>query len=439
MSTPDFSQADLDGDGVNDAVTVDIDGDGTPESVVIPGGDNSLDVVSDTDSDGYYDTETVDTDGDNVADVIRHDVDEDGVVDSTEYDYDGDGQVDAIEVAGSTLVLDDSGHVTDVIDEDTSTDTSNDVADPTSADTTDDPTSVDTSDDPVSVDAPDDPVSVDTTMDVPVVVDPSAEPSPDVEPTATDPDELERDQDAQVWFNQAEDGYCAPSSVAMIVAEYSHESIPDESEFVQRAIDLDLIDTNADGDSWAGMTIEHTKDLLESYGVQATVATGDINSLDEYLDKGYNAIAYIDSSEVWEGQGKGVVDHAVVVSSIENGMVYLDDPGTPDGRLEAVPVDVFEKAWSVGHHAMVITENPDGIEPTPGVGTEVFDRPVDTDDISVVDLTSTDPSTEAEAEASEPSDTDEAVRDAISASRGTLLLPIVIDRAEAQAWLDAHV
>ena len=139
--------------------------------------------------------------------------------------------------------------------------------------------------------------------------------------------------------------------------------------------------------------------------MEASIETSTVDELDAYLDQGYNAIAYIDSSVVWAGDSPDGLDHAVTVSSIENGIVYLNDPGTPDGELEPVPVEVFEAAWSASNFQMIMTDNPDmGSTGDPGVGTDVF----------------VDPTTEETAEA--------------GSSRGTILLPIVLSGDEVQAW-----
>jgi hypothetical protein len=193
--------------------------------------------------------------------------------------------------------------------------------------------------------------------------------------------------------------------VAMIVAEYSDQPVPDESAFVQRAVDLGYLTYDqAGGTGWSGITMDQTASLLESFGVQSTVEHGSVESLDGMLDRGYNAIVSIDSSAIWYGTPTGHADHAVVVSSIENGMVYLEDPGTPDGRLEPVPVEVFEKAWSASNDEMVVTDNPDtGSTPTPGVGPDVYDAPA-----------------------------------ADTANAGTVILPITLSGADVAAWHELH-
>lgn len=462
MSEDGITRADFDGDGVNDTIMIDADGDGLAETTVSQDPSGGLDVLSDTDADGIYDTASLDSDGDGAADTIEYDttgdgvidfvdydtdgdglvdvtsgdadgdgvvdttatdLDFDGVVDVVEYDTEGDGHTDLISVAGQTLFLDDSGHVVDL------------TSDPGDGDPSAEPaTWPDSHTDPVSDYGHEDVNQFDpNTFTAPAGADET--PAEVQDPFVADPEATERADDAQNWFEQSENGFCAPASVAQIVAEYSDQPILDDSVFVQRAVDLGYLSYDeAAGGGWSGITVEQSKDLLESFGVPATVQTGSVDILDQYLDRGYNAIVSIDSSEVWYGQATGNADHAVVVSSIENGMVYLNDPGSPDGQLEPVPVEVFEQAWSVSNDQMIVTDNPDtGSTGTPGVGVNVFVDPgtgltsgasdtngADTVTLPVGDANAT--TALSDVEGSGP-------------SRGTVILPILLAGAAVRAWL----
>lgn len=376
MSNQDFSEIDLDGDGVADGIAVDSEGDGYAESFLTHDVDGHLDVLSDTDASGVYDTESVDSDGDGITDTTYMDVDEDGqhaaasmdtdgdgvddvgyvdsdgdgsfettvrdldgdgVFDVGEVDVDGDGTTDQIVVPGETLVLDDQGHVVDIVPDGTGTD---------GGEVSDEPTvepgrEWDDGWDEGDVDQ----------------VPSETEDDTETEDTPVDDDAGERADDAMLWFEQSENGFCMPASVAQIVAEYSDQGVS-EADFVQRAEEMGYL-TYDDTEGWSGMTAQQGAELLESFGVDCTLSTGDIDSLDGYLDQGYNAIATIDSSVVWEGTEAGDADHAVVVSNIEDGMVYLNDPGTPDGQLEQVPLSVFQEAWSASGDTIILTDNPD--------------------------------------------------------------------------------
>lgn len=435
MSEPVATEADLDGDGINESVLTDADGDGFADTVASDtDGDGSADTFQydttgdgvadevdvdtnrdglvdvaqlDYDGDGFADVTISDTDGDGVFDTTVTDLDGDGVADVVEYDADGDGQSDLISIPGQTLTLDASGHVVAITTDSAPGDSAPDDSAPDDS-APGEPVPTDpTGTDPTGTDT----TGTDTTVSGPYADDPYADYEPsegysdpplgDGDVTQIDPDAAERQDDADNWFLQSENGFCVPASVAQIVAEYSDQGVS-ESVFVDRAIELGYLTYDESSGVWSGLTIQQGEDLLESFGVQATVETGSIETLDAYLDQGYNAIAYIDSSVVWEGDAPGALDHAVVVSSIENGMVYLNDPGTPDGQLEPVPVEVFEQAWSASSDQMIVTDNPDtGSTGTPGVGQEVYVTPA-------------------------------------GASAGTIILPIVLSGDDVQAWHQLH-
>ena len=75
-------------------------------------------------------------------------------------------------------------------------------------------------------------------------------------------------------------------------------------------------------------------------------------------------IASVDAETIWNSLGigsqpdSGTADHAVVVTGVDsdNGVVYLNDCGVPNGAAEAVPISVFEQAWATSQHAMVCTD-----------------------------------------------------------------------------------
>lgn len=50
-------------------------------------------------------------------------------------------------------------------------------------------------------------------------------------------------------------------------------------------------------------------------------------------------------------------DHAVVVTGVdtENGIVHLNDSGTPTGRDEQIPMETFVEAWATSHDFMAVT------------------------------------------------------------------------------------
>jgi hypothetical protein len=163
------------------------------------------------------------------------------------------------------------------------------------------------------------------------------------------------------WFQQAANGFCAPASIAQIVAQYSGASFTDETAFVALANELGVWQVGPDG--VPGLTVEGAAAVLEASGVPAAIVTGGgITMLADYLDSGHGIMVAIDSGEVWYGEAAedGAPDHMVVVAGIDvdRGVVLLSDPGSPDGNLEEVPVEVFMDAWADSDHTMIVAEDP---------------------------------------------------------------------------------
>ncbi|RTL64552.1 MAG: hypothetical protein EKK42_25170 [Pseudonocardiaceae bacterium] len=175
-----------------------------------------------------------------------------------------------------------------------------------------------------------------------------------------DPEEF-----SQVWFQQAVNGFCMPSSVAQIISVYTGETMTDEMQIVNAANQLQLWSVGADG--VPGMTSENAVTLLEAYGIPVELThelVGDhaLEALDQALADGRGVIITIDSGEVWYGEKTEdhVLDHAVVVAGIDydRGVVLLSDPGNPNGNLEEVPIEVFMDAWADSRYEMITCDEP---------------------------------------------------------------------------------
>ena len=167
--------------------------------------------------------------------------------------------------------------------------------------------------------------------------------------------------DAEHWFNQAQNGFCVPSSVAQIVSEYSGEHFANEEAFVERANELGLFVVGMDG--VPGMTQAGALELLESCGVEAApLENGSLDKLENFLEEGRRTMLFVDSGEIWEGEAveDNAMDHAVVVTGIDvdAGVVILSDPGTPDGNMLEVPIDTFMDAWADGGYSGVVADAP---------------------------------------------------------------------------------
>lgn len=164
------------------------------------------------------------------------------------------------------------------------------------------------------------------------------------------------------WFEQAANGFCLPSSLAQIISEYTGVHYGDEQAFVDWANEERLFQVSPDG--VPGIAFSDGVQLLEKAGVPATLQFGDLDSLAEDLAEGRGVVLFVDSGEIWEGgeaTEDNAPDHAVVVSGIDTarGVVFLSDPGSPDGNMEEVPIDVFNNAWADSQNSMIVCDQPD--------------------------------------------------------------------------------
>ncbi len=316
-------EIDSDLNGVADAVGIDADQDGVEDTW-----------HWDTDEDGHFDMVALDPDQDGVADVNGIDADSDGDIDTVTEDTDGDGFTDT-------------------------------VADDTDGDGTLESLSADRDGDGIT-----------EWFGTDVDGDGEADEQRTVEdPTATAEGGV-HGQDETAWYQQqAVNGECVPTSVAMLVSEHTGEWL-DYTDAVDTADELDLL-AGEEG-AWKGMWAQQAEALLEHYGVEAHVEHGDLETLSDHLDEGHGVIAIIDANEIWDLPDGAGVNHALVVTGVdeEAGTVILNDPGQPDGGGIEVPIDEFMDAWSDGGNQMVVTDDPAaGFEPPVDDGP--FDEPTD--------------------------------------------------------------
>lgn len=314
----------------------DIYDDGTSDGWAVedPMATTATSMSMDLDQDGYAETTGVDFDADGVADAFESidpttgavyvalDSDGDGLVDTMVSDLDGDGSIDTVE-----------------------SDTDGDGV----LDTSYDPDGSGTS-------QPYDPT-----------LDPSGEGDGTEDPTdpfATDDDGVHGEPMEDITYHQAQAGSndCLPTSVAMVLSEVTGEEVP-ASEVVDLAQELDLLGPT-------GMSIEGGLALLDHYDVDASVETGSLDDLRAMLDADRPVIIGLDSDDLY-GQGDApfsddfVAGHAVVITGIddEQGLVYINDPGFPDGAGVAIPIEQFEDAWTDADHQMIVAD-ADGLATT---------------------------------------------------------------------------
>lgn len=164
--------------------------------------------------------------------------------------------------------------------------------------------------------------------------------------------------DSRYWFQQAQNGFCLPASIAQIVSEYTGVIYQDEIAFVDIANEIGAFVVGYDG--VPGIPFEKGVEILNRAGVPAEHRFGDLESLAAGLAGGYNIIVAVDSGEIWTGEATEdkVPDHAVVVTGIdpERGTMLLSDPGSPDGNLSEIPIEVFMDSWADSQNAMIVCD-----------------------------------------------------------------------------------
>ena len=82
---------------------------------------------------------------------------------------------------------------------------------------------------------------------------------------------------------------------------------------------------------------------LESYGLSVLIGLGEIETLQRHLESGLPSIVYVDT-EYLVSYWKEATNHAVVVSGIEDDLIYLNDPFFPTAP-QVISLDEFLPAW----------------------------------------------------------------------------------------------
>jgi hypothetical protein len=188
---------------------------------------------------------------------------------------------------------------------------------------------------------------------------------------------------AKYWVHQKYDD-CAIMSSADVVGQITGK-LPSERAIIKVAqstpsathpgsIYLKPADKN-DPNSGMGTNPDDLPTLLEHYGVHGQntdadtaaktgVATG-MDALEQYLGSGHAVIVGLNAEMIWNqpienkgNDGQPRADHAVVVTGVDtaNGIVHLNDSGSPQGKDEQIRMDVFVKAWATSHNFMTVTQ-----------------------------------------------------------------------------------
>ncbi|MFN8021083.1 MAG: C39 family peptidase [Acidimicrobiales bacterium] len=308
-------------DGSDLSMSIDVDGDGWAETTVFDTDGNGIaDLYEAVDPMSGASFVAIDTDGDGMLDTYAEDLDGDGEFESGWYDTDGDGVPDAEfdpSTGASSLPFDTTGDGSCDLDPSDTGDTG------------------DTGDD---ADDTDDGVHGDPMAEVPY-------------------------HQAQVGPND-----CLPTSVAMVLSEATGVEVP-QGDVVDLANQLGLLGPT-------GMSLEGGVALLDHWGVDADVRTGTIDDLRTLLDQGTPVIIGLDADDLY-GQGDQpfaddlTSGHAVVITGIDDeaGVVYVNDPGFPDGAGVAVSISEFEDAWVDSGNSMIVADT-DATSVVPDAATE---------------------------------------------------------------------
>lgn len=162
----------------------------------------------------------------------------------------------------------------------------------------------------------------------------------------------------EVWEYQGQTNRCALYSEKFVIEELTGREI-DIEEFT------DIAKSNGWFTEEGGTTFLNMDNMLDYYNIDNEMSFhNSINDIEECLNNGGKVIVSIDSDEIWHGKDNDIfapesgANHAVQVIGIDrtdpnNPMVILNDSGTPYGRGEMVPLDVFEGAWEVGDCQMI--------------------------------------------------------------------------------------
>lgn len=162
----------------------------------------------------------------------------------------------------------------------------------------------------------------------------------------------------EVWEYQGQTNRCALYSEKFVIEELTGQEI-DIEEFT------DIAKANGWFTEDGGTTFLNMDNMLDYYNIDNEMSFhNSINDIEECLNNGGKVIVSIDSDEIWHGKDNDIfapesgANHAVQVIGIDrtdpnNPMVILNDSGSPYGRGEMVPLEVFEGAWEVGDCQMI--------------------------------------------------------------------------------------
>ena len=352
-TSPALVNADVDSDGIDDAIDVDITG-GTDADA--NGVDDALE-PTDTDNDGLYDHQDVDSDNDGIVDVIEGmgDTDGDGISNYLDTDSDNDGITDAVEDTTSPALVNadaDNDGIDDAIDVDI---TGGNDLNGNGVDDALEPTDTDNDGIPDHQD-----------------IDSDADGIPDVLETATDtdgdgtPDYLDTDSDNDGITDAVED----TTSPALVNADTDNDGIDD-------AIDVDITggnDLNGNGVDDALEPTDTDNDGLYDHQDVDSDNDGIIDVIEGMGDSDGDGISnYLDT----DSDNDGITD--AVEDTTSPALVNADADN--DGIDDAIDVDI------TGGNDLNGNGVDDALEPTDTDNDGLYDhQDVDSDNDGIVDV-----------------------------------------------------
>lgn len=179
-------------------------------------------------------------------------------------------------------------------------------------------------------------------------------------PEITYPDHIDGDpvNSMQQWEYQGDTGRCALYAQKFVIEEFTDQYI-DIEEFTGYAESRGWFDDEG------GTTFLNMNKMLNEYGIENEMGFHkSIEDIQKCVDQGGKVIVALDCHEIWYGEDNNIfspmsaANHAVEVIGIDRTdpnqpMVILNDSGSPRGKGEMIPLDVFEGAWEDGDCQMI--------------------------------------------------------------------------------------
>ena len=160
---------------------------------------------------------------------------------------------------------------------------------------------------------------------------------------------------AQFWFQQTT-GDCEEAAFDTVYGLIKGTRMH-ESTVVNEAIRLGVLSPDTTlGSSWGGP--DGLPKLAAHYGIKLTLGAHKLATIEADLAAGDIVVADVNSTTIWNYTNPGEYiqgqtefgDHVVVVDSIDETAktVTLTDSGPETGRLETVPLSVFNQSAILG-------------------------------------------------------------------------------------------